>query len=230
MPGRRTQVVTNVQKELTVNGTPPPPPPAHAPPPPGPGPSSQLDLGQVLNEAWELFMRDAGLYVAAAATYLGILIITCGAAIFVWGPLGAGMVIMGFKARKGEQLKFDDCFAGFKLFGPTFLVTFVSGLLIVLGFALCVIPGIYLAIAWAFALPLVVDKKMDFWEAMQLSMRKVNENFVPVLLVILVLYAINSLGSSVALGFLITQPLMVLGINVAYEKLFGPLQPGPVVA
>lgn len=217
-------------------GAPPPPPPGYTPrppgyaPPPAPGAGSgNLDLGQVLNEAWELFTRDATAYVVATLIHLAIIIVTCGLGILVFGPLIAGLVIMGFKARKGEPISYNDALAGFKVFGPTFVVSLIMGIGVLLGMVLCVLPGIYLAIAWAFALPLVIDKKMEAWPAMQLSMQKVNENFVPVLIVVLVLGVINSLGSSVVLGLLVTQPLYVLGVNVAYEKLFGPLQPGPVV-
>lgn len=207
-----------------MNGNmPPPPPPAYAP-----AGSGNLDLGQVLSEAWELFTRDATAYVIAALIHLAIIIVTCGLGVLVYGPLIAGMVIMGFKARKGQAITYNDALAGFKIFGPTFVVSILIGIGVLLGSILCVLPGIYLLIAWAFALPLVVDKKMDAWQAMQTSMNKVNENFVPVMIVVLVLVVIYSLGWSVAIGMLITQPLCVLGVNVAYEKLFGPLQPGPV--
>jgi len=211
-------------------GSAPPPPAAPlAPNPAGGGGGANLDLGEVLSEAWELFTRDAAAYILATLAYILILTVSCGLALIIWGPISAGMVIMGFKARKGEQVSFGDAFSGFEIFGPTFLVVLVAGLLILLGTALCILPGLYLAIAWAFALPLVIDRKMDFWDAMQESMNKVNANFVPVLVVILVLYIINSAGGAVAVGVLVTQPLMVLGINVAYEKLWGGLQPGPVI-
>jgi hypothetical protein len=36
----------------------------------------------------------------------------------------------------------------------------------------CIIPGIYLQVAWAFAIALVADKRLEFWGAMELS-RKV---------------------------------------------------------
>ena len=37
------------------------------------------------------------------------------------------------------------------------------------GLLCCVVPGIYLFVAWWFALPLVIDKRLEFWPAMRLS-------------------------------------------------------------
>ena len=52
------------------------------------------------------------------------------------------------------------------------LVSVVAGLLIALGLALCVIPGIYLSVAWSFAVPLVIDKQLGFWEALSFDPRR----------------------------------------------------------
>jgi len=41
--------------------------------------------------------------------------------------------------------------------------------LLALIFLICFIPVIYLQIRWAFALPLIIDKGMDFWTAMKTS-------------------------------------------------------------
>ncbi|HWH69402.1 MAG TPA: hypothetical protein VNT26_08440, partial [Candidatus Sulfotelmatobacter sp.] len=66
-----------------------------------------------------------------------------------------------------------NVFDGFKVcFVQLMLAGAVSQLLTQLGWALCVLPGAYLAVAWAFALPLVADKRLEFWSAMELS-RKV---------------------------------------------------------
>ena len=53
------------------------------------------------------------------------------------------------------------------------LAGFVTVLLSYLGLCCCLIlPGIYLFIAWTFSVPLVADKGLEFWSAMELS-RKV---------------------------------------------------------
>jgi hypothetical protein len=190
--------------------------------------SGNLDIGTILSEAWKLMMRDIGLYIAAMASYLAIVLFTCGLGFLVYGPLWAGLMVMGFKALKNEQVAFADAFAGFKIFMPLFLLSIVVFVLVSVGFMLCILPGVYLALAWSFAMPLVIDRKMDFWPAMQLSLQTFNANLGALLVLFVLLYLINALGSSIPLGVLVAQPLCSLSVVVAYTRLFGQ-QPGSVV-
>jgi uncharacterized membrane protein len=199
-----------------------------SPPIPPPPSTPSLDIGEVLSETWSILMKDVGLYIGATLVYVAIIVLTCGLGALVWAPLFAGMVIMAMKSMKGEKPSFDDAFAGFKMFAPLLLLSLVTLIGTTIGFVLCILPGLYLSVAWCFGLPLVIDRKMDFWEALQLSMQTVNQNFFPIFLVVLVLAIINSLGGTVVLGFLITQPMFIIGLTVTYSKVFG-LQPGPVV-
>ncbi|MEM6454127.1 MAG: hypothetical protein AAF772_03445 [Acidobacteriota bacterium] len=233
--------------EADIPGPPPsaapPPPPASPPPPVDPPPtrgssgggfsggmaSNPLELGSVLQETWEVFVKDIGLHIGATAIYIVVAVLTCGLGLLIYLPLIAGTYIMAVKALKGERVVFDDAFAGFKLFVPLMLMWLVMLVGITLGLVLCILPGIYLAIAWAFAPILVIDRKMEFWPAMELSMKTVNQHFAPVLIVLLVFGVINAVGSSTALGGLITQPFMLIGTVVAYRRLFG-LQSGSTIS
>ena len=74
---------------------------------------------------------------------------------------------------RGEPARVTDVFDGFKLcFVQLMLAGALSKLLTQIGFFLCLVPWIYLVVAWCFALPLVADKRLEFWSAMELS-RKV---------------------------------------------------------
>lgn len=210
---------------------------SEAPPPPPPPPEDgtygadgaltpaerrqPLDLGEVMGEAWKLLIEDLGPYVVATLVYSAIVFVTCGLGVLVSGPLFGGLAVMSLMALRGERPTFDDVFAGFRFFGPLFLLSLVAFAGIFVGLLFCFLPGVYLAIAWVFAPFLVIDRRMDFLDAMALSMRTVNAHFVPVAVLTLVLGAINVLGSSVVLGFVLTQPLCTLAVAVAYRRLFG---------
>jgi len=72
--------------------------------------------------------------------------------------------------RQGQTTELSDVFAGFnRNFLHLVLSTIVMSILIFLGFLFCILPGIYLAVAWAFTVPLIVDKQIDFWSAMEAS-------------------------------------------------------------
>jgi len=88
----------------------------------------------------------------------------------------------------------------------------------------CSLPVVYFAFCWMFSIPLIVDKGMDFWPAMQLSRRKVLQH--PWRIALLALVA-EILGFSGALGFgigvVFTLPLSFLIKLALYEDIFNGL-------
>jgi len=186
---------------------------------------SPFDVGEVVQGAWTLFSRDPAPYILGAVIYVGVTILTCGLASFVFGVLTAGYTVMGLKRLRGETPVVQDAFAGFQMFGQLFLLWLVMMFSIMIGFVLCILPGLYLMLAFSLATPLVVDRRMGFWEALKTSVGVFNQNLGPMLLVTLLLYLIQVLGSSIPLGFLVAQPLYFLGATVLYTRIFG-LGPG----
>jgi len=91
------------------------------------------------------------------------------------GPLlGGYFLLIVFYLRDGKKPAFNDIFSGLQQFGnlfPYFLVL----LLIFFGFMLFIIPGLIMATLWLYVLPLMVDKRISFSDAMRLSRNKVNE-------------------------------------------------------
>jgi len=91
------------------------------------------------------------------------------------GPfLGGYTLLVILYLRDNRKPTFNDIFSGLQKFAnlfPYFLVL----LLIFLGFLLLVLPGLLFATWWLYVLPLMVDKKMPFNDAMRLSMNTVNE-------------------------------------------------------
>jgi len=60
-------------------------------------------------------------------------------------------------------------FEGFDRFGDAFLGMLVRSILTALGFIALIVPGIFLAIMWAFTFPVLAETRLGFWEAMQRS-------------------------------------------------------------
>jgi uncharacterized membrane protein len=77
-------------------------------------------------------------------------------------------------------------------------------------------------VGYLFASPLVVDRRLDFWPALELSRRTVNPHWFGMFAFFLVLLLINLAGLLVVgLGLLITLPFTACAITVAYADLFG---------
>lgn len=86
---------------------------------------------------------------------------------------------------------------------------------------LCLIPVIFLHVNWSFTLPLIIDRRMDFWPAMQLSWRRVRKHWWHVFALLLVLGVVNIAGFLVCcVGLLFTLPLTIGALMQAYEILF----------
>jgi hypothetical protein len=106
------------------------------------------------------------------------------------GPfLGGYTLLVILYLRDNRKPAFNDIFSGLQQFAslfPYFLVL----LMILLGFVLLVVPGLLFATWWLYVLPLMVDRKMSFNDAMRLSMNTVNEKGFLMHLVFLLLISV----------------------------------------
>jgi hypothetical protein len=106
------------------------------------------------------------------------------------GPfIGGYTLLVILSLRENKKPVFNDIFSGLQQFAnlfPYFLVL----LLIFFGFVLLILPGLLFATWWLYVLPLMVDRKMSFTDAMRLSMNKVNEKGFLMHLVFLLLVSV----------------------------------------
>jgi hypothetical protein len=144
----------------------------------------QVRIGHCLKGSWELVMANFGLLFGAAAIVwairLGCNFIPLFGPLVSWvlrGALIGGLYLVYLKRVRREPTGLEDLFLGFQnAFVQLFLVGVVSGLLSLLATSCCLIlPGLYLFIAWIFSIPLVADKRFEFWTAMELSRKVVTK-------------------------------------------------------
>jgi uncharacterized membrane protein len=99
----------------------------------------------------------------------------------------------------------------------------VVSIFITLGFFCLVLPGIFLAVAYAFAYMLAVDKGLGFWEAMETSRRVVTRQWWRVFGLILLGIPFIILGfAALGVGVFVALPLVAGAIAYAYEDLCNP--------
>ena len=188
-----------------------------------------LPLGDYVKTGWDLFKQYPGGFVGFCLLYFVIQValkaipyVGAVAAVVINTPLLMGNFIVSAKLLHGQIPEFRDFFTGFQYFLPLLLLSLVAGLFIGIGTILLVIPGIYLAVAYLFASYLVVDRRLDFWPAMELSRRTVTPRWFGYFAFMLLLALLNLAGALLlGLGLLVTIPLSFCAVTAAYADLFG---------
>ncbi len=148
--------------------------------------------------------------------------------VILQGPLMAGFHIYCIKRLLGRQTEFADLFKGFNFFVPALVASVVIMLFPFAGTLLCVIPGLVVAAMYKFTYLFIVDKRMDFWPAMQASHNVVRNDYFGFTMFLLLMVLVNLLGVlCCVVGVLVTIPLSFAAITVAYNELVGfdPLTP-----
>lgn len=95
--------------------------------------------------------------------------------------------------------------------------------LAMLGILVLLIPVFYLTVIWMFGLPLVIDKGLGFWQAMETSRKVVNKHWFSVFGLLIVVTLINFVGLLLCcVGMFLSFPLGIAAMMHAYETLFSP--------
>ena len=137
-------------------------------------------------------------------------------------PLVFGVMIMGMRHYLGKSVSAGSIFDYFGSIPSLLLVYILQTVLITIGILLLVIPGIYLAVAYMYAMPLVVEKKMSAWQAMEVSRKALTRVWFRFFGIIWLIALINMLGLlTLGIAWIWTLPWSVLGVAMIYVKLFG---------
>lgn len=162
---------------------------------------------------------DLGNYVLLALVFS---ILSSAVPVILQGPMIAGLHIFTMKKLMGRRAEFADLFLGFNYFVPTLVASIVIGLFVFAGTLLCVIPGLVVAAMYKFTYLFIVDKRMDFWPAMQASHAIVKRDYVGFTLFLLLLVLLDVLGVlCCVVGIFVALPVTFAAITIAYKEIVG---------
>jgi hypothetical protein len=181
----------------------------------------QISIGLSFGRAWDLLKSDFWPIIGVSA--LVLIIMSVAGAVYLHGPLLGGLFAYYLKRIRGQSAELADAFSGFTgKFLPLFLGGLVSSLLSSIGLLFCLVPGIYLAVAWLFLYPIVMDRNIGFWEAMEVSRKVLTKHWWGMFLLLLVSLVFNMGGALLCgIGTFVTIPLGMLAVAYVYEDLFG---------
>lgn len=188
-----------------------------------------IDIGRAVSRGWELVMANmpvlVGATVLAWAISIGISFIPFIRFFtpLVMGPIHAGVLYMFLQRIRGRETQLGDIFIGFNVAPvPLMVATVLVGALTAVGFVLCILPGVYLVVGYMFVLPLILDKKLDFWPAMEVSRQVVHKQWWSMFLFALVMVLILCAGALLCgVGLIVAVPVVVAALMYVYEDLFG---------
>lgn len=155
-------------------------------------------------------------------TMLGVQFVLQPVMLAVVMPFVGGIVVMCLKQIQGRDVSFGDLFSAFNKTLPLFLAAILINILVSIGFLLLVLPGIYLGVCYLLVVPLIIDRDLGVWEAMEASRKAITKRWFSVfglylLLLLIVLVSMLPFG----IGLLWSIPLMAMSFMTLYQKMFG---------
>ena len=208
-----------------------------------------FSIGAVLSEAWEKTNGLKGSFWAAGAILFAVILILGvvlgGGSAFLAGqgdassgmlmglaiqlvmiavmyPFMAGIVMLGIERSVDLPLSYKSVFTYFAYTLPLLGVAVLMSVLVTIGFILLIIPGIYLSLAYMFAVPLVVEKNLGIWDAMETSRKAVTSHWFKLFFLFFIMMIILIVSAlPFGIGLIWTYPMMVAMMGVMYRDIFG---------
>jgi uncharacterized membrane protein len=198
--------------------------------PVGPAPAAwtaplgvKSQTGRWISEGWQMVKEDLGNYMLMALLFVAVSSV---GSIITQGPMMAGFHIVCMKRTMNRKAEIRDLFKGFNYFVPTLVASIIISLFVFGGMLLCIIPGLVINAMFHFTYLFIVDKRMDFWPAMQASHAVVKDDYFGFTIFVLVLGLLNLLGVlCCVVGVFITIPISFAAITMAYKEVVG-FEPG----
>jgi uncharacterized membrane protein len=184
-----------------------------------PRPGIKAETGRWISAGWEMVTADLGNFALLGLIFM---LVNSVASIVTQGPLQLGMHLFCIKKMFNKRAEVGDMFKGFDYFLPAFVAGLIIGVFVFAGMLLCVIPGLVVAGMYKFTYLFIVDKKMDFWPAMEASHSVVKNDYFGFTMFLLAMGLVNLLGLlCCVVGLVVTIPMSVAAITIAYQECVG---------
>lgn len=201
-----------------------------------------LGIEEILTEAWALIAGyklklniAVAIYSAVAvvvALIVGgiqmlsgenVLVVIVGELVYAWItlPIAMGLFAISLDRASGGDVLNDRLFAFFPMATRLLLATILMTLLIFVGYVLLILPGIYLSVAYLFALPLLVQERLGIVDALEASRKAITHRWFTIFGLLLVLTLLNGLAViPLGIGLIWSVPLTVIAVGLAYKRIF----------
>ncbi len=210
-----------------------------------------LNVGEVMNYAWQVWQKNLGLLVGAfvvlivinigisvpfgliqfnferqgdAGAAMGVELLGNVVSQIVSIFLGIGFAQICLQLARGQRAEFSQLFGGGARFLPVLGLSILLGIAIGLAFIACIVPGILLALMWWPAYYLVVEGKADVMESFSVASRITKNNWGAAILLWFISLAISLAGLlALCIGIIFAAPLVTMMWVTAYLMMSGQI-------
>lgn len=137
-------------------------------------------------------------------------------------PMVMGIFILGLRRAIDAPLSVACISQYYDKTIPLALTLALMYVICTIGFVLLVIPGIYLSVAYYMAMPLVVEKGLGPWQALETSRQAISKRWFSVFGLGVLVVLINMLGGlAFGVGLIWTLPFTAIVFGILYRNMFG---------
>jgi uncharacterized membrane protein len=140
-----------------------------------------------------------------------------------------GFVTTALKAARGQPTSFGDVFSGGRYFGRMLVAMIVSFIVIAIGMALCIVPGVIVALGVGLYNMLIVDQDMAGVDAVKKSWEMTKGHKVNIFLFGLIgigVFIAGALACGIG-ALLVSLPMYWIGMTNIYLRIKGESVPTP---
>ena len=137
-------------------------------------------------------------------------------------PMTAGVTMIAIRRAADVSIRATSVFDYFGKIVQLFVMMLLLYIMLAIGFVLLVLPGIYLSVAYMFAIPLMVEKNLGPWQALEASRKAVTKSWFTVFGLFLSFAFIMMLSMLTAgIALIWTLPWVCIVMGLAYRVIFG---------
>jgi uncharacterized membrane protein len=182
-------------------------------------PLREVTIGKWINEGWEMVKSDFWNFVLVSLLFY---LISGACSLILMGPMMCSFYYIIFRKMRGEKIEIGDIAKGFSFFLPALLANLVIGIFTGAGFLCCIIPGLVISAMYSFVYPLIIEKNLGFWDAMEESRKIIWPNIWRFTLFVIVATLVAVAGVLLCfVGILVTIPICFCAYACAYRDWVG---------
>ncbi len=180
-----------------------------------------MDFKRHIENAWNLTLQNIVSLILLTLVLAGISFLTLGILL----PVATAGYIQSLLqlVRNGREPRVQDLFSHMKLFLPLLGFGFAIFVVTFIGFAMFLLPGIIITVAITFCCiyvyPLMTDRGLGVVDAVKESYALARKGeIVDHIVLVIIFLAVSTIGVSIFIGVLFTQPLATLFLLSTYEE------------